>query len=66
MENTPKSFDAIAFKEEMQRRAEENLAGLPPAERIRRMHQEIESGPLGEWWASLRRPVSSGKYTSLS
>lgn len=52
-----KSFDAIAFKEEMQRRAEERLARFSPAERLRRIREAADSGPLGEWWKSLPRPV---------
>lgn len=61
MAKKPKSFDAIAFKEVMQRCAEEALAGLSPTERIRRTRQEIEAGPLGAWWASLRHPTVARK-----
>ena len=53
------ALDAIAFKEEMRQRAEEALAGLSPAERIRRTREQIESGPLAAWWASLRRPAAA-------
>lgn len=50
-----KSFDALAFKDEMQRRAKERLAKFPPAERLRRIAEAAKSGPLGEWWKSLPR-----------
>jgi len=51
-----KPFDAVVFKDEMQRRAEERLAKSPPAERLRRIAEAAESGPLGEWWKNLPRP----------
>ena len=53
-----KKFDAVAFKDEMQRLSEERLAGVPPEERLRRIREAAESGPLGEWWKGLpRAPV---------
>jgi len=61
-----KSFDAVAFKEEMQRGAEDKLAGLPPTERIRQMRQQAQSGPLGSWWRSLRRASPSKKSSRVS
>ncbi len=45
-----KKFDAVAFKDEMQRLAEERLAGVPPEERLLRIREAVESGPFGEWW----------------
>ena len=61
-----KSFDAIAFKEEMQGRAEEKLEGLPATERIRQIRQQAESGPVGSWWRSLRGTSVSKKPSPVS
>ena len=50
-----KPFDAIEFKDEMQRLAQARLAGLSPAEQAKRRLEHIMERPLGEWWASLPR-----------
>jgi hypothetical protein len=58
-----KTFDAVRMKEELERRAEAELAGLPPAERAERLEQSVASGPLGGWWKGLRRvpPPARGR-----
>jgi len=43
-------FDALKFKDEAQARVQAELAGLPAEERIHRIHQDVEKGPLGDWW----------------
>ena len=48
-------LDAIKFKEEMQAKLEEKLAGLSPEDRTRKIRELAETGPLGEWWKSLPR-----------
>lgn len=53
MVRKPKSFDAVAFKDEMQRLAEKDLEGLDPGERRKRVAEAARSGPLGEWWRGL-------------
>ncbi len=59
-----KKFDAVAFKDEMQRLAEERLAGVPPGERLERIREAVESGPFGEWWKGLpRAPVRRRRRT---
>ena len=60
-----KKFDAVAFKDEMQRLSEERLAGVPPEERLQRIREAVESGPLGEWWKGLpRAPARRRRGTS--
>ncbi len=59
-----KKFDAVAFKDEMQRLSEERLAGVPREERLRRIREAAESGPLGEWWKGLpRAPIRRRRRT---
>jgi len=59
-----KEFDAVAFKDEMQRRSEERLANFPAEERLRRIREAVESGPLGEWWKGLpRAPIRRRRRT---
>jgi hypothetical protein len=47
-------FDAIKFKDEMQERVQAELEGLTGEERLRKMREMLESGPLAEWWAKMR------------
>ena len=47
-------FDAIRFKDEMQARVREELAGLTGEERRRKMREMLEAGPLGEWWKKMQ------------
>ena len=47
-------FDAIKFKDEMQARVQAELAGLTGEERLRKMQELLESGPLGEWLKKMR------------
>ena len=46
--------DALEMKDYCQAKVEEELAGLSPEERIRRIRELVENGPLGEWWKKLR------------
>lgn len=59
-------FNAVAFKDEMQRRVERRLAGVSAEDRMRETRRLIESGPLGAWWASLSGKAISGKPSSGS
>ncbi len=45
-----KAFDCVAFKDEMQRKAEERMKGLSAKERRARRLQDIDNGDMGEWW----------------
>ena len=47
--------DAIELKDHCQAKLEEKLKGLPPEERLRKIRELAETGPLGEWWKSLRK-----------
>ncbi len=47
--------DALKLKDYCQAKLEEKLAGLSPEDRIRRIRELAETGPLGEWWKSLPR-----------
>ena len=47
-------FDALKFKDEMQTRVREELAGLTGEERHRKMREMLEAGPLGEWWKKMQ------------
>lgn len=53
MARTAKSFDAVAFKQEMQRRVAARTGGAPESQRRRQRREEIESGALAAWWESL-------------
>lgn len=46
-------IDALKMKEECQAKVREELAGLSGEERIRKMRELLETGPLGGWWKSL-------------
>ena len=46
-------LDAIKFKEEMQAKLEEKLAGLSPEERVRKIRELVEDGPFGDLWKKL-------------
>ena len=46
-------IDALKMKRECQAKVREELAGLSGEERIRKMRELLEAGPLGEWWKSL-------------
>ena len=48
-----KSSDAVAFKQEMQRRVAARASGAPESQRVRQRREEIESGALTAWWQSL-------------
>ena len=47
-------FDAIKFKDEMQARVQAELAGLTGEERLRKMREMLETGPLAEWWKEMQ------------
>ncbi len=47
-------FDALKFKDEMQARVQAELEGLTGEERLRKMHEMLESGPLAGWWHKMR------------
>ena len=46
-------LDAIKFKEEMQAKLEEKLAGLSPEDRRRKIREMVETGPFAELWQRL-------------
>lgn len=45
-----KEFDALKVKEDVQRKVQGELAGLPSEERIRKIRRMAEEGTLGDWW----------------
>lgn len=45
-----KELDALKVKEEIQRKVQSELAGLPSEERIRKIRRMAEEGTLGDWW----------------
>ncbi len=45
---TIEGFDALQFKEDAQSRVQTDLAGLAPAERLRRMRERVSTGPFAE------------------
>ena len=47
-------FDALKFKEEMQACVQAELAGLSREEKLRKIREMAETGPLGEWWKRMR------------
>lgn len=47
-------FKALVFKEEMQARVQAELAGLSGEERLRKMREMLEAGPLAEWWHKMQ------------
>jgi hypothetical protein len=47
-------FSALKFKEEAQASVQAELEGLTPEERICRIRESVENGPLGNWWKQLR------------
>jgi hypothetical protein len=61
MGEKPESFDAVAFKDEMQRRAERELEGLPPEERRRRISEAALAGRLSKWREGLRPAAEDGR-----
>lgn len=47
-------FDALKFKDEMQACVQAELAGLTGEERLRKMREMLEAGPLAEWWHKMQ------------
>jgi hypothetical protein len=53
MRKPQKDFDALRFKEEMQRRAGKKLSGNSAEDRLRCLRKRARRGPLGKWWGEL-------------
>jgi hypothetical protein len=49
----PKKFDCVAMKEAAQREIVARIEGLTPEQEIARIRQDVEEGPLADWWRSL-------------
>ena len=47
-------FKALKFKDEAQARVQEELEGLSPEERIRKINDDIEHGPFADWWRRVK------------
>jgi hypothetical protein len=45
-----KGFHALKFKEEMQARVQAELAGLSGEEKLSKIREMVETGPLADWW----------------
>jgi hypothetical protein len=50
-------FSALQMKEELQRRVQEQLAGLSPEERRRALQSMLLEGPWAEKWEQMRPPA---------
>jgi hypothetical protein len=57
-------FSALQMKEELQRRVQEQLAGLPPEERLRALHAMVQEGPWAEKWEQMRPPQCGSDESS--
>jgi hypothetical protein len=58
-------FSALKFKAEVQEEIQAELAGLTPEQRIRKIRQDIEKGPLGDWWKQLRAAKRAERRAAL-
>lgn len=47
-------FKALEFKEQAQARVQAELAGLSGEEKVRKINELVEAGPLGDWWRKMR------------
>lgn len=47
-------FKALEFKEQAQARVQAELAGLSGEEKLRKINEMVETGPLGDWYRSMR------------
>lgn len=47
-------FKALEFKDEMQALVQAELAGLTGEERLRKIREMVETGPLAEWWKKMQ------------
>lgn len=59
---TIEGFDALAFKEAAQARVQAELAGLAPADKVRRIQELVDQGPFADMvkrW--LRHAVEGGQ-----
>lgn len=53
------NFHALAFKEEAQMRVRAELGDLQPQEKLRRLHDRLNSGPLADWWRTVQSAQKS-------
>lgn len=51
---TTKSFDCIAYKQEVQRRIYEETKHMTSEEQIEYFRRRAEEGTLGNWWRSVK------------
>ena len=49
-----KSFDCIAHKRKSQNEIYEAIKDMSPQEQIEYFRKRAESGPLSEWWKSVK------------
>jgi hypothetical protein len=54
----PKDFDSVAFKRAVQAAISEEVRGLGPEEEIAYFRRSAETGPLGDWWQSIRQAAA--------
>ena len=52
--NTEKRFDCIEFKRKAQEQIHEETKGLKPEGEIAYFNRAARTGPLGDWWKTLR------------
>ena len=47
---TPKTFDCIAFKRQVQSEIYEETRGMSTEEFLEYLRREVEEGPFADWW----------------
>ena len=58
-----KDFDCIAFKRKAQERIYEATKNMTLEEKLEYFNRRAETGPLGEWWKSLKKHPASKART---
>jgi hypothetical protein len=53
-----KKFDCVEFKRKAQAEIYADIEHLSPSEQVEYFRRKADSGPLGAWWASVKRAKS--------
>ena len=51
-----KTFDCLAYKDRVQEEIYEKIKDMTVQEQIDYYNRAAETGPLGDWWRSIRKP----------
>jgi len=57
------TFDCIAFKRQVQERLLEATRDMPAEQELAYYREQAETGPLGDWWRSLRAREETQRVT---